>query len=157
MIYPKKVFHMAVDPGTEITLDELHDNYEFKVVRRAIMREFPWITDVTVTPENLEKFSTIFLDLQVNLPKFLETYGWEPYKAAQNAWDKNLYFYAMHLSLFANITYEVARDVTNEIKELIQSVHHSPALPSDLKIKNGRHFSVGDFYFNKGKADWFYN
>ena len=148
---------MAVERGTEITLDELHDNYEFKVVKRAIMREFPWVTDVTVTQENLDKYSTIFLDLEVNLPKFLGTYGWQPYKSALKAWDQNKYFHAMHITLFGDVTYETGKEITNEIKQLIQSVHDSPALPTDLKIKQGRHFSVGDYYFNKGNPEWGYS
>ena len=145
---------MAVDPGKEYTVEELYDNYEFKVVRRAIMKEFPWITDVTVTQDNLDRYNTIFLDLEVNLPRLLETYGWEPYRSAQRAWDENKYFHSMHLSLLGDITYEEAKPVADAIERLYKAISDSPALPKDLKLKTGRRFSIGDFFFNEGQPDW---
>ena len=145
---------MAVDPGKEYTVEELFDNYEFKVVRRAIMKEFPWITDVTVTQDNLDRYNTIFLDLEVNLPRLLETYGWGPYRSAQRAWDENKYFHSMHLSLLGNVSYEEARPVASEIERLYKAISESPALPKDLRLKTGRRFSIGDFYFNLGQPDW---
>jgi len=145
---------MAVDPGSEYTVEELYDNYEFKVVKRAIMKEFPWITDVTVTQDNLDRYSTIFLDFEVDLPRLLETYEWEPYRSAQRAWDENKYFHSMHLSLLGDISFEEAKPVANEIERLYKSISQSPALPKDLRLKSGRRFSIGDFYFNLGQPDW---
>jgi hypothetical protein len=145
---------MAVERGSEYTVEELYDNYEFKVVKRAIMKEFPWITDVTVTQDNLDRYSTIFLDFEVDLPRLLETYEWEPYRSAQRAWDENKYFHSMHLSLLGNISFEEAKPVANEIERLYKSISQSPALPKDLRLKSGRRFSIGDFYFNPGQPSW---
>ena len=145
---------MAVDPGKEYTVEELYDNYEFKVVKRAIMKEFPWVTNVTVTQDDLDRYNTIFLDFEVDLPRLLETYGWEPYRSAQRAWDNNQYFHSMHLSLLGNVSYEEARPVSSEIERLYKAVSESPALPTDLSLKKGRRFSIGDFYFNLGQPDW---
>ena len=145
---------MAVDPGKEYTVEELYDNYEFKVVKRAIMREFPWITNVTVTQENLDAYNSIFLDFEVNLPRLLETYGWDAYRSAQRAWDNNQYFHSMHLSLLGNVPYEEAKPVVNDIEKLYKSISQSPALPKDLRLKTGRRFSIGDFYFNLGQPEW---
>jgi len=145
---------MAVDPGKEYTVDELYDNYEFKVVKRAIMREFPWITNVTVTQQNLDAYNSIFLDLEVNLPHLLETYGWGPYRAAKRAWEENKYFHSMHLSLLGDVSFEDAKPVANDIEKLYKSISHSPALPTDLRLKTGRRFSIGDFYFNLGRPEW---
>ena len=146
---------MAVEPGSEYTVEELYDNYEFKVVKRAIMKEFPWIKNVTVTQDNLDRYNTIFLDFEVDLPRLLETYGWEPYRSAQRAWDENKYFHAMHLSLFGDVPYEAAKTaVTDDMEKLFQAIHDSPALPKDLKLMTGRRFSIGDFYFNSGRPEW---
>ena len=146
---------MAVESGSEYTVEELNDNYEFKVVRRAIMKEFPWITNVTVTQDNLDRYNTIFLDFEVDLPHLLETYSWGPYRPAQRAWDENKYFHAMHLSLFGDVPYETAKTaVTDDMEKLFGAIHDSPALPKDLKLKTGRRFSIGDFYFNSGRPEW---
>jgi hypothetical protein len=29
----------------QLTLDELYDNYQYKVVKKALMREYPWIKE----------------------------------------------------------------------------------------------------------------
>jgi hypothetical protein len=145
---------MAVDPGKEYTVEELYDNYEFKVVKRAIMREFPWITNVTVTQDNLDRYNTIFLDFEVDLPRLLETYGWEPYRSAKRAWKENKYFHSMHLSLLGDVSYEDAKPVANDIEKLYKSISQSPALPTDLRLKTGRRFSIGDFYFHPGRPEW---
>ena len=145
---------MAVDPGKEYTVEELYDNYEFKVVKRAIMKEFPWITNVTVTQDNLDRYNTIFLDFEVNLPRLLETYGWGPYRSAQRAWDENKYFNSMHLSLLGDVQFEEAKPVAEAIEKLYKSISQSPALPKDLRLNTGRRFSIGDFYFNPGQPSW---
>ena len=145
---------MAVERGTEYTVEELYDNYEFKVVKRAIMKEFPWIKNVTVTQDNLDRYSTIFLDFQVDLPQLLQTYDWPVYKGAQYAWDQGKYFHAMYLTLFGDVSYETGREVTKEIESLFAAIHDSPALPKDLQLKKGRRFAIGDFYFNSGQPEW---
>lgn len=148
---------MAVDRGSEYTVEELYDNYEFKVVRRAIMKEFPWIKNVTVTQDNLDRYSSIFLDFEVDLPQLLQTYDWLPYRGAQYAWDQGKYFHAMYLTLFADVEYETGREVSKQMESLFESIHKSPALPTDLRLKEGRRFAIGDFYFNKGNPDWGYS
>jgi hypothetical protein len=145
---------MAVAPGTEYTLEELYDNYEFKVVKRAIMKEFPWIKEVSVTQENLDTYSSIFLDFEIDLPQLLQTYDWPIYIGAEYALRKDRFFHSMYLTLMAGVTYEETKVVTNQIDRLMKLVHDSPALPKDLKLKEGRRFTTGDFYFNKGKPEW---
>ena len=145
---------MAVERGTEYTVEELYDNYEFKVVKRALMKEFPWIKDVTASQDNLDRYSSIFLDFEIDLPQLLQTYDWPAYRGAQYAWDKGNYFHAMYLTLFAEIPYEDGKAVTNQIEALYQAIHKSPALPSDLRLKEGRRFAIGDFFFNKGNPEW---
>ena len=145
---------MAVTPGSEYTVDELYDNYEFKVVKRALMKEFPWITNVTVTQDNLDRYNLIFLDLEIDLPRLLETYEWSPYMGAQMAWDKNKYFHGMYLSLFGDVQFLEAKEVVYDIERLFDAVHDSPALPKDLRLKSGRKFAIGDFYFNPGQPSW---
>jgi len=145
---------MAVERGSEYTVDELYDNYEFKVVKRALMKEFPWIKNISVTQENLDKYGIIFLDFEVDLPQLLQTYDWTPYFGAQRAWDNNQYFHAMYLSLFGDIGYTEGKDVANDIERVFNAVHESPALPKDLRLKTGRKFAVGDYYFNPGQPQW---
>ncbi len=51
----------------QITYEELMDNYEFKVSKKMLMREYPWIKDVTYkNPEDINKYNLIFIDIVVD-------------------------------------------------------------------------------------------
>jgi hypothetical protein len=60
----------------------------------------------------------------------------------------------MHLSLLGDVPYEEAKPVSDAIEKLYKAVSESPALPTDLRLKKGRRFSIGDFYFNLGQPEW---
>ena len=138
------------------TQQELYDNYEFKVVKKALMREYPWIKNVSVDPENLSKYNIIFLDLDIDPIKLGEERGWEVTPWVLKSFEEGKEYKGMFLSLFFDkVNYEESRDLMDDIIELTRSVHNSPALPSDLKIKGDRSFNIGDFYVNQGSEPWF--
>lgn len=138
------------------TLDELYNNYEFKVVKKALMREFPWIKNATVNPEDLERYNIIFLNLDFNPIELGEERGWELNPWVQKAYEDGKKYNGMYLSLFYNkITFEDSEELKEQLESLMNSVHNSPALPMDLKIEGQRTFKVGDFYFNEGGEPWF--
>ena len=50
-----------------MTVEEVKDNYTYKIVRKVLMREYPWIKDVQVDVPGLEKFDyALFLDVYIN-------------------------------------------------------------------------------------------
>jgi hypothetical protein len=66
-----------------MTREELENNYEYKVTKKALMREFPFIKDVFVKEdEEINKWSFgIFLDLIIDPFAFGHQYGfrvWGP-------------------------------------------------------------------------------
>lgn len=138
------------------TLDELYNNYEFKVVKKVLMREYPWIKDVSVNPKDLDYYNIIFMNLDFDPIKLGEDKDWELSPWVKKAYDEGKYYHEMYLSLFYNkISFEDSDELKQELESLMNSVHNSPALPKDLKIEGERKFTVGDFYFNKGGEPWF--
>ena len=138
------------------TQQELYDNYEFKVVKKALMREYPWIKNVTVDPNILSKYNLIFLDLDIDPVKLGEEQGWNLTPWVKTAYEKGKEYKGMYLSLFFDkVNYEDTKELNDGLIELIRGVHYSPALPSDLKIRGDRTFSIGDFYLNQGSEPWF--
>ena len=139
-----------------MTLDELYDNYHFKVVKRAIMREFPWIKDVWVKEDELNKYGVIFLNIEIDPIKLGEEKGWTVTPWVKTAADKGRNYSGMYLSLFFDkVDYDETRELQQDINDLANSVGDSPALPSDLKIKGDRRFSLGDIHVNHGAPSWF--
>lgn len=135
---------------------ELYDNYEFKVVKKAIMKEFPWITNVSVNPQDLDRYNFIYLNFDVDPIKFSEEYDVELASWVRRAWEEGKEYNATLLSLIGeDFSYEDSKEITDKIMDLIREVHNSPALPHDLKVKGNRHFHLGDFTINRGKESWF--
>ena len=141
---------------SHMTPEELQNNYEYKVVRRALMREYPWIKDVTFDPEELDQYNLIFLNLIVDPAKMGEPYGWE-----MNSWVKRAYEEGQRYSgnyptlLFKDVTYEVGRDEINDpINRMFEEIHSSPALPEDMRLPRGRTFQVGSFVVNPDGEPW---
>jgi len=134
-----------------MTEKELYDNYEFKLVKRALMNEYPWIKDVFVDPEQLKKYSLIFLNFEIDLIKLSEEMGWPISPFIMRALKNDNEYRALYLSLFFDeIDYADTVNITSGLERVMRSIGRSPALPDELKIKNKGPFSVGDFYINKG-------
>lgn len=132
-----------------ITREELENNYEYKVVKRMIMKEFPWVIDVIPpTDEKINNYNLIFLDLVIDPFKLQEETEWPLlyYVIKSTIWGRDNYSYTSpYLSAIYDITYEEGNDIHNEIESLMSQVSKSQAVPQDLKIKGERSFAVGSY------------
>ena len=147
--------HMAIEPRYKITEQEVYDNYEFKVIKRALMREYPWVTDVKVSQEDLDEYRLIFLEVDIDLPKLVEQTGWTPSSWVTRAHNEGKHYSGNHLATFIDRpSYEVTNPIMIEMNKLIEDIHKSPALPDDLKIMSGRNFSIGSYHMNRGGEEW---
>jgi len=140
---------------TQMTPEELKNNYEYKVVRRALMREYPWIKDVTFDPEDLDQYNLIFLNLIVDPIKMGESYGYK-----LNSWimprvKSGEKYSGNYPSLIFDVPWEEAKDsVTEPINQMFEEIHNSPALPADLRLPKGRVFRVGMYTINPDGPEW---
>lgn len=147
---------MAIEPRYKITEQEVYDNYEFKVIKRALMREYPWVTDVKVSQEDLDSYTLIFLELDVDIPKLLEQTGWSLTSWVQRAYNQGKYYHGNNIGLFIDKpALTVTRLLQTEMDKFIDDIHKSPALPEDLKIMPGRSFVIGSLHMNRGGKDWY--
>lgn len=138
-----------------MTPDELRNNYEFKVVRRAIMKEFPYVLGVGFIEHEINNYNLIFLEIVVDPIKMGEVYGWGLNPWIEKIIDSGQRYRATYPSLIFNASYGEARDKVNEpIMDLIEGIHRSPALPNDLKLPQGRTFYIGSFTVNPDGHEW---
>jgi len=117
-----------------MTGDEIRDNYEFKVVRKALMKEFPFVKDVFVDDEHLSKYQYI---IPVNLLI-------DPFVIAQqyNVGIKPLYLRMIKnddkfVSAVLDIMFtdrDKVKDIDMYMDKLSREVHNSPALPNEYKL-----------------------
>jgi hypothetical protein len=120
------------------------------------MKQYPWIKDITVDPDQLAKYNLIFLNFDIDPAILAEEMGWELNSWVKTALDKGEMYNGLYLSLFfRDLGFDDTKFITNEMEKTFRDINRSPALPHDLKLKGERRFSVGDFVMNRGGKSWF--
>ena len=130
-----------------MTREEFENNYEYKVTKKALMREFPFIKDVFVREdEDINKWSsTIYLDLIIDPFAFAHQYGFRVWGPIINALKRGEPYKSLYLSLFIDSgdRVELASPINKAMEELMVGIHRSPAIPKELKL--GKILWVGSF------------
>ena len=139
-----------------MTLDQLYDNYQYKVIKKALMREYPWIKDVWVNEDDLNKYNLIFLNIEIDPVMLGEERGWTMAPWIKTAYKNGKNYNSMYISLFYdNDNVDNTRVLQNELSVLANSVGKSPAFPKDLLLPGNRTFTIGDIQVNRNGAPWF--
>ena len=140
---------------SHITPEELSNNYEFKVVKRALMKEFPWIKDVTFNDDELDKYNLIFLNFIVDPIEMSQPYGWVMMPWVQRAYDNGLRYQGNYVSMLFDVDHDTGKQtLSNHMEDMLRQIHESPALPEDLRLPKGRGFTVGAFIINPDGEHW---
>ena len=127
-----------------ITLEELNNNYEYKVIKKVIMREFPWVKDVTIlNPDTINNYNILFVDFVINPIELQQEMGWPIMWYVLDSIVSRGEMTGPFLSSFFKIDYRPSQDIANKIEKVMASVHESPALPEDLKIPEDRSWGIG--------------
>ena len=141
---------MAVKTQDLITVDQLYNNYEYKITKKVILNEFPWIKDMTFDGENVNEYNLIFVTLHMDPFELSDITGWAVYKWALKDIEKGEVYDTTYLSTMMNVSYEDAKPLTNKIDETFKSVHKSAAIPPELRLPYDRKLSIGHFKTLKG-------
>jgi hypothetical protein len=140
---PQTNFHIFII----MTREEFENNYEYKVTKKALMREFPFIKDVFVREdEDITRWShTIYLDLVIDPFAFAHQYGFRVWGPIINALKRGEPYKSLYISLFIGDgdRVELASPINKAMEELMDGIHESPAIPNELKLK--KKLNVGSF------------
>ena len=133
-----------------MTQQEIENNYTYKIVRKVLMREYPWIKDVRLDIPRLENFRyVIFLDLFIDPYVLGKEQEWDVARWIESSIKRNEPYESMSLSLFFNGSTDEMRELKNEVSKTIEDVQQSPAIPYDMRLPDGR-FMVGSFFTADG-------
>ena len=143
---------MPVAPNIQVTQKEVEDSYEFKLMKKILKREYPWIVDILVpSDEEINNWGLIFLPIVIDPFLLQQTEGWSfnhYMRVYFSGYLKAEGPYSYRTSYLTTV-YDVPRDVTNpirdEIEDTMKAVAKSPAIPQDLKLNKDRTFVVGEF------------
>ena len=129
-----------------MTEQELYDNYTFKVVKRALMREFPFIKNVYVKdPDSIDKYkSFIFLDVDINPYELSHQYGLKVDPITNKYLRRGEPYWAPYLSMFIKSGVEDTYPIKQAINELVHSIQKSSAIPQEFKLD--RELDIGSYH-----------
>jgi len=129
----------------ELTKQELDNNYEYKAVKKVLLREFPFIKSIDVNEDKLNEYSIISLDLTIDPQMITDEYGWELTSWAKASLNRNEPYEALLLSIMFDATREmVKRSIETPMENTIKQIHETTVIPQELKLRN-RSFMVGEY------------
>jgi len=113
-----------------MTIEQIKESYMLKIIKKSLMREYPWIKDVEIEEKDFDDYKTvIFLYIYFDPYELGEQMDW---KVAR--WVKPGYDGGTTLSMFYDGNNPDYRDLTYEVNDFVDDVRISPAIPDELKI-----------------------
>ena len=134
------------------TPEEIYNVYVFKLIKRILKKKFPWIKDVFVRQEDLDKYTRIFLNFDFDPIEFSEAYGHKTKAWIQMMIDEGKYLDYSYPNLINDMYYEEYKKVRDGIRSVIKDVTDNPALPYEYKFDN-RSFDLGTWHINRKEGE----
>ena len=135
---------MAYHP---MTYEELLDNYEYKIAKKMLLREHSWIRDVAIREDEINKWNLIFLDITIDPYELGRQEDWTVARYVGNNIKAIGEYWSPYLSTFySDVSWEDARPLQDSINKSLESIHTSPALPTELRLPDTRKLQVGAWY-----------
>jgi hypothetical protein len=130
------------------TPEDIYNVYAFKLLKKALKREFPWIKDIFVRQEDLDIYTTIFLNFEFDPTEFSDAYGHETKGWIQEMIDAGYYIDYSYPNLINDMSYDEYKSVRDAIRRTIRDVSENPALPDEFKFGN-RNIELGTWHINR--------
>lgn len=125
-------------------VEDFLENYEYKVTKRLLKKEYPYIINILPT-ENFEDYETLsFVFIVINPNKFMETYSELDLKIPGylNYIHETFipgYVFGVNLGFFFHNPSERTppnlKPIQDDIEKTIESIRKSESIPKDLKLK----------------------
>jgi hypothetical protein len=120
-----------------MTTDEFKNLYEFKLIKKSIMREFPFVKDIIVKDEDINKWSyNSYVEFVIDPYILSNIYNIKVWDIATKSLKRGEPFLGTSLSLFfiGGDDSNVANNIHKDMETLMDSIHKSPAIPQELKF-----------------------
>ena len=136
---------MAVHPNDMLTPEELNDNYEYKITKKGLLREFPFIVDVLDTnEEDFTKYeSVVFVTLVIDPYVLANMFGVKVWDGITRAFKRGDDFDSPTLSIFLENSIDLGIKIRQSIDDFTDSIHSSRAIPDEYRM--GRIVRAGNY------------
>jgi hypothetical protein len=131
IVSQNKVINMA-----RYTTEEIENNYQFKVIKRLLKREYPFITDVKLTDNWADYNSLLFVDVSLN-PSLLMEYLNIPDTPASTKYLRVFKEPVSYLSMLFPSSLNRDESISalgKKVEATITRVYQSPSIPDDMRL-----------------------
>jgi hypothetical protein len=142
------------------TKEEVEASPIFRIVKKGLMRKYPWIKKVMSSDdESIQKYtSMLFLEVDIDIKELADQEGWtlEPWVTDSKvySWRGNKFTSSPYLGiLVSNLYSDQARDLQNEIDSDIKRMQKSDVIPSEYKIDKTLGISNFIYYYPTPQPD----
>jgi hypothetical protein len=130
-----------------MTQQEIENNYTYKIVRKVLMREFPWIKDVQLDVHGLEQFQyVIFLNIFMNPYELGRERDFKVAHWIESAIRQGEDYDTSVITMYFEGSTDEMREVTQELNDTIEATQNSPAIPVDMRLPENKRFMVGTYH-----------
>jgi hypothetical protein len=142
--------------GYQYSTEQLYDNYTFKLLKRSLMREFPYIKNVFVNFFDLGRYNTIFLNFDFDPAIWEQMYNDPMVKWLKDVTDEGGYIDLSYPTTATDMAYDEYQPIKKSIQKVMSDVFNSEAVPLELKIQGDRPVAIGTWHVNRrgGKPDY---
>ena len=128
-----------------MTYEELLNNYEYKITKKGMMREYPFIIDVLDTNEqDFPKYeSVVFVTLVIDPYVLANMFGVKVWGGVTRALKRGDDFDSPTLSIFLENSIDLGIKVRQSIDDFTDTIHSSRAIPDEYRM--GRRLRVGNY------------
>lgn len=134
------------------TYEELMNNYEFKTIRKLMIKKFPWITDITILdPTEINDYSVIFVNAVVDPSKLKESYDMDYGWLIKNLAGKSSEVIDKYLkdreflTVGSFMDFDDDEDVFSDMRKVYRTVKSNSTIPSELKLNPRRSVEIESF------------
>lgn len=129
-----------------MTKEELENNYTYKVVSRVLKRQFPFITDISVSDEDLSKYKrSIFLNISVNPFVLGQMFGVRVANYVIRELERGETYQSIYLSImFGGSARDEMHDLQDLMGKVIKTTTQSSSIPHEMRVYD-KEFNIGDF------------
>jgi len=137
---------------TPVTQEEVYNSYEYNIAKRLLKQKFPYIIDMKLDNDDINRYGLVFLDIEIDLKKFMELYPevrltpFVKYRLQTNSSG----FYP-----FINLIFdgEGIKNISDDMDSVLTKLHFSPALPDELRLPKDRRLSPSAFTITPSLQD----
>jgi hypothetical protein len=128
-----------------MTREELENNYTYKVVTRVLKKQFPFITDISVSDEDLSKYKfSIFLQVSINPYILGQMFGVKVRNYVTRTLQEGNNYNVLYLTLLFDRSSSEMNELQELMDKVIENTSTSSSIPHEMRVV-GKGFKIGDF------------